>query len=102
MSKDREELRIADLDFGLTAQPGNPKSKGLSGFDDLAGLQTASADANALRTAAHKRADGLKIRIEAAVRPVVGVADGVTKLWSLAADFAAFCHCSTPPLRLLR
>jgi hypothetical protein len=102
MRKDPEELRIGD--FGLTAQTGNPKSmiQMLSRFDDLAGLQTASADANALRTAAHKRADGLKIRIEPAVRPVVSVADGVTKLWSLAADFAAFCHCSTPPLRLLR
>jgi hypothetical protein len=101
MRKVPEELRIPA--FGLLGQTGNPKAqKALGCFDDLAGFQAASADADALRTAAHKRANGLKIRIEPAVRPVVSVADGVTKLWSLAADFAAFCHYSTPPLRLLR
>ena len=52
--------------------------------------------------AVDKRTNGLKIRIEPPVRPVVSVAYGVTKLRSLVTDFAAFCHCCTPLLRLLR
>lgn len=78
------------------------RDKRLGSFDDLSGLQTPSADADALRTAVDKRPNGLKIRIEASVRPVVSVTHGVTKLRSLVTDFAAFCHCSTPLLRLLR
>jgi fructose/tagatose bisphosphate aldolase len=74
----------------------------LSGFNDLSSLEAASANANALRTAVYKRSHRLEIWIEAAIGSIVGVADGVTKLRSFVTDFASFCHCSTPLLRLLR
>jgi hypothetical protein len=73
----------------------------LCGFDYLAPLEAARANANALSATAYKRADGLKVRIEAAVGPVVGMAHAVTELRPLAAYFAAFRHCSTPPTRIL-
>ena len=80
----------------------NKRAEGLSGgFDDLASFQAARANANALRATADKSANGLKIRIEAAVGAVVSVADSVTKLRPLAAYLAAFRHCSTPPMRIL-
>ena len=72
-----------------------------SGFDDLAGFKAARADADALSAAADKGADGLKVRLEPAVGTIVSVAHTVTELRPLAAYFAAFRHCSTPPMRIL-
>ena len=69
----------------------------LSCLDDLAGLQASSARADSLRAAAHQSADRLKIRIEAAVSPVVGVADPMTELRPLAAYVASFRHWLIPP-----
>ena len=89
-------------EFEIQSKTGNPKSKMLSGFNDLSSLEAASANADALRAAVYKRAHRLKIRVEAEICSVVGVADGVTKLRSFVTDFASFCHCSTPLLRLLR
>ena len=91
------------LDFGLAPFRGNPKSQipNRSGsFDDFARLQASRADANPLRAAADQRSDALQVWIEAAVGAVVGVAYSVTKLRSLAADFAAFRHCYVPPMRI--
>ena len=72
-----------------------------SGFDDLASLKTARANANALSATADKGADGLKVRLEPSVGTIVSVAHTVTELRPLAAYFAAFRHCSTPPMRIL-
>jgi hypothetical protein len=82
----------------------NHKSKipnRLGGFDNLAGFEAASADANALRAAADKGANALKIWIEAAVGSIVGVAHSVTELRPLAADLTAFGHCYVPPMGIL-
>ena len=68
--------------------------------DDLASFQAARADPKALRAAADQSTDGLQVWVEAAVGAVVGVAYSVTKLRSLAADFAAFRHCYVPPMRI--
>ena len=72
-----------------------------SGFDDLASLKTARANANALSATADKGADGLKVRLEPSVGTIVSMAHTVTELRPLAAYFAAFRHCSTPPMRIL-
>jgi hypothetical protein len=96
------ELGISDFGLRILEQNRESISKMLSGFNDLPGFQAASADADALRTAVYKRTHGLKIWIEASIRSVVSVAYGVTKLRAFVTDFASFCHCSTPLLRLLR
>jgi len=70
---------------------------GLSCLDYFAGLQTPGARSDSLRAAAHQSADRLKIRIEAAVGPVVGVADPMTELRPLAAYVASFRHWLIPP-----
>lgn len=80
----------------------NSRAEGLSSsFDDLASLKAARANANALSATADKGADGLKVRLEPPVGTVVSVAHTVTELRPLAAYFAAFRHCSTPPMRIL-
>ena len=80
----------------------NNKAEGLSGgFDDLASFKAARANANALSATADEGADGLKIRLEPSVGTIVSVAHAVTELRPLAAYFAAFRHCSTPPMRIL-
>jgi hypothetical protein len=80
----------------------NDQAEGLlSSFDDLAGFKAARADANALGATADERADGLKVRFKPPVGTIVGVAYAVTELRPLAAYFAAFRHCSTPPTRIL-
>jgi len=72
----------------------------LSGsLDDFAGFKAARASMNALGTAADEGADGLKVGIEAAFGPVVGVAYAVAKLRAFAAYIAAFRHCCIPPMR---
>ena len=75
--------------------------EGLRGFDNLAGFEAASADANALSAAADERADALKVWIEAAVGAIVGVADPVTELRPLAADLTLLGHCYVPPIGIL-
>ncbi len=71
------------------------------GLDDLAGFKAARANADALSATADKGADGLKVRLEPPVGTIVSVAYTVTELRPLAAYFAAFRHCSTPPMRNL-
>jgi hypothetical protein len=71
------------------------------GFDDFAGLEAAGADADALGAARDYGANGLKIRVEAAVSAIVGVADLMTELRPFAAHFTALGHCCTPPTRIL-
>lgn len=75
--------------------------QGLSSFDNFAGLEAASANANALRTAADESADALKVWIEAAVGAIVGVADPVTELRPFAADLTLLGHCYVPPIGIL-
>lgn len=72
-----------------------------SSFDDLASFKTARANADALSAATDKGANGLKIRFEPAIGTIVSVAHAVTELRAFAAYFAAFRHCSTPPMRIL-
>ena len=80
----------------------NNQATGLSGgLDDLAGFKAARADANALGATADKGANGLKVRLEPSVGTVVSVAHAVTELRPFAAYFAAFRHCSIPPMRIL-
>jgi hypothetical protein len=80
----------------------NNRAEGLSsGFDDLASLKAASANANALSATADKGANRLKVRLEPSVGTIVSVAYAVTELRPLAAYFAAFRHCSIPPMRIL-
>src|SRR5262245_49083729 len=69
----------------------------LSCLDDLAGLQAPGARPDSLRATAHQSANRLKIRIEAAVGPVIGVADPMTELRPLAAYVASFRHWHIPP-----
>ena len=73
----------------------------LGGFDDLAGFKAARADADALSPTADKGANGLQVRVKAAVGPIVGVAHAMTKLRPLAANIASFRHCYIPPTRIL-
>jgi len=73
----------------------NRKSKTqnrLSGFDDLAGFQAAGADANSLRAARDDSSHGLQVRVEPAAGAVVGLADAIAELRSLAADLAELGH----------
>ena len=80
----------------------NKRAEGLSsGFDDLACFKAARANANALSATADKGTNGLKVRLEPSVGTIVGMAHAVTELRPLAAYFAAFRHCSTPPMRNL-
>lgn len=82
----------------------NPKSKiqrRLSGLYDFTGFEAAGANTDSQSAPTDKSTYGLKIRIKAAVRPVVGVAHSMTELWPLAADFTAFGHRSLPPMRNL-
>jgi hypothetical protein len=70
---------------------------GLSCLDDLAGLQAPGARTDSLRSAAHQGANRLKIRIEAALGPVIGVAHPMTELRPFAAYVASFRHWLIPP-----
>ena len=56
------------------------------GFRHLAGTDAAGANAYALRAAIHDGVDALEIRIPAAARLVIRVADLVAKLRSLATN----------------
>ena len=62
------------------------------GFDDLAGLDAASADANALVATIDFSLNRAKIYVPATLGHVVRVRDLVTELRTFAADFAYLCH----------
>ena len=62
------------------------------GFDHFAGLDAGRADAYPLIGPVDSRAYGTQIHIPAAAAHVVRVADGVSKLRSLAADFTYLGH----------
>ncbi len=63
-------------------------------FDDFAAAQAGSADADVLGGGSHLSVNGAQVDIPAALADVVGVADGVTELRTLAADIAYSCHNS--------
>jgi hypothetical protein len=63
---------------------------------DLAGLDAAGADADALGRAIHNSLDRLQIHIPAATRYVVRVRNVVTKLRAFAAKLTYLCHDLTP------
>ena len=80
----------------------NNQANGLSSsLNDLASFKTARANADALSATADKSANGLKVRLEPSIGTIVSMAHAMTKLRAFAADFAAFRHCSTPPMRIL-
>ena len=64
------------------------------GLDDLAGPQAARADPQPLDSAVHQGANALEVRLEAARRDVVRVADVAADDRPFSADLAAFCHDS--------
>jgi hypothetical protein len=68
------------------------------GFGDLAALDAACADANALRGTVDEGFDGLKIHIPAAPRDVVRVRDVVAKLRTFTANITYLCHYIAPNL----
>jgi len=76
-------------------------TRGLGSFDNFTGFEASGADADTLRATADKCPNRLKIRIEAAVRSIVGVAHSVAKLRPLATDLTAFRHCYAPPMGIL-
>jgi hypothetical protein len=63
-----------------------------TGLLNLARLQTARANAQALRSAAHLRFHGVQIHIPAPLGDVVRVRNVVPKLRTLAANIANLCH----------
>ena len=66
-----------------------------SGFYDFAAAQAGRADADALIPALNLGVDRAQIDVPAPLSHVVGVADVISKLRPLAADFANLCHdCS--------
>src|SRR6516225_3545863 len=62
------------------------------GLDDFVRAEATRADAQALRAAIDDRADRLQVRIEAARRHVVRVADVAAEGRLLPADFASLGH----------
>src|SRR5580700_10674207 len=65
---------------------------------DLAALDAAGADADALGCAVDQGLDSLQIDVPAAARNVVRVRDVVTELRAFAANIAYLCHDFTPNL----
>ena len=77
-----------------TTRLGRPVSgvgRGLA-FDDFAGLDAASADADALASAGDLGFDGLKVHVPATPGGVVGVRDIVAELRAFAAKITFVCH----------
>ena len=62
------------------------------GLDDLAGLETARADAQAADSAVDQRPDALEVGFEPPRRHIVRVADISPDDRALSAEFAAFRH----------
>ena len=59
---------------------------------DFSGFQATSAYFDAFDYAVNQGAHSLKVRVEPAVGPIVGVADGVSELRALAAYIASLRH----------
>ena len=74
---------------------------GLS-LGNLAGLDAAGADADALRGAVDQGLDSLQIDVPAAARNVVRVRDVVTELRAFAANIAYLCHDFRSKLVVIR
>src|SRR5512143_1039817 len=88
-------------DFGPTELHCDPKSRiqyWLSSLDDFACFEAAGAASNSLHATAYDRTNALRVWIEAAIGPVVGVTDGVPELRPLATDLAACRQCLVPPM----
>src|SRR6187402_1081459 len=66
------------------------------GLGDLAGLDAAGADADALVCAVHHCLDGLKIRVPATLGDVVRVRDVVAELRTFTAILTNLCHDYAP------
>ena len=64
----------------------------LLGFNDFAGTQAAGADANALTLAGNLGVYRTQINVPAPLGHVMSVADVVSRLRPLAADFTYLCH----------
>ena len=63
-------------------------------LNDFAAAQAGSANADPLARALHFGVDWAQINVPAPLGHVVGVADVISKLRPLAADFANLCHDS--------
>ena len=70
------------------------KSNYLSCFDNLARLQTASANFNALGATRNGGAYSLKVWLEATASAIVSVTYAITELRTFVADITAFRHLS--------
>src|SRR5277367_1663880 len=66
------------------------------GLHYFASADAGGAHADLLAHAFDYRSDAPQIRIPAATRHIVGVADRVTEAWSLAANFTGHCHYDAP------
>jgi hypothetical protein len=69
----------------------------LLGLNDFAAAQAGRADADALSLAVHFGVHGTQIDVPAPLRDVMGVADAVSRLRLLAADFTLLCHWTAAP-----
>ena len=67
-----------------------------SGFYNLAGLDAAGANPDALGSAVDQSLDSLQIHVPAPPGYIVRVRDVVTELRPFAADVAYLCHRPTP------
>ena len=63
---------------------------------DLSGLEAGGADVDALWGSLDHRANTLNVGVPTAAGADVGVRNGVTPRWALAADFAVGSHGKTP------
>jgi hypothetical protein len=69
---------------------------GLSSFGDLPSFYALSANPDVLNRSTNDGADALQVRVEAALGPIIGVADPVPKPGTLATNGATICHdCSS-------
>jgi hypothetical protein len=69
----------------------------LLGLNDFAAAQAGRADADALSLTVHFGVHGTQIDVPAPLRDVMGVADAVSRLRLLAADFTLLCHWTAAP-----
>ncbi len=68
------------------------KLLGLDRFGDLVAADAGRARTNTLRRTIDQRANALEIHVPATIRHIVGVADLMPKLRTLAANFTNSCH----------
>ena len=77
--------------------PSNPQNRPLKllqtlSLNDFAAAQAGRADADAFGRGSYLGVDWAQIDVPAPLGDVVGVADVISKLRPLAADFAYLCH----------